>query len=214
MNLDIDFSNLTLDNIGSWPKSVRLIAIVAVSILILGLAYWFDTSKQITALDADKAKERTLKEEFEDKQQQAANLQAYQNQLTQMRISFGEMLRQLPGKTEVPSLLEDVSKAGVASGLEFTLFAPQPEVQHDFYAELPIRLSVVGTYHQLATFVSSVASLDRIVTLHDFKISPYKEEAGATPNKNTANLKKAGNVLTMEMVAKTYRYLESGKGGD
>jgi len=140
--------------------------------------------------------EITLKKDFEKKQAKAANLDAYREQLEEMRQSFGAMLRQLPDKTEVASLLVDVSQTGLAAGLEFELFRPQPENKKEFYAELPINIRVLGEYHQFGQFVSGLAALPRIVTVHDVTIEPQKD----------------GKKLVMAAIAKTYRYLEEEKG--
>ncbi len=140
--------------------------------------------------------ERDLRASFEQKQRKAANFDAYRNQLAEIERSFGAMLRQLPGETEVPSLLEDISQIGLAAGLEEDLFQPAPEVQRDFYAELPIRIRLRGSYHEFGEFVSGIAKLPRIVTLHDIQITPVNE-AGV-------------DNLTLDVTAKTYRYLDEG----
>jgi type IV pilus assembly protein PilO len=141
--------------------------------------------------------EVSLKTDFENKQHQAANLQAYRNQLELMNARFGAMLKQLPAKNEMPGLLEEISKTGVASGLKFELFAPQPEIKHDFYVELPIKISVIGTYMQLAMFLSRVAEMSRIVTLHEFTISGVSSK----DNKPVSE-----DELVMSITAKIYRY--------
>lgn len=175
---------------------VRIVAIAIMCILILLLGYWFDTKKQAAMLDRFQKEEIELKTTFETKQHKAANLEAYKEQMKTMKESFGALLRQLPEKSEVPGLLEDISHQGLATGLEFRSIRLQNENVIDFYAELPIDISVVGTYHQLAEFVSNVASLPRIVTLHDFTI----EKTKADPN-----------LLQMNITAKTYRYMSEGE---
>ena len=137
---------------------------------------------------------------FTGKAHQAANLPAYRAQMEEMKRSFGTMLRQLPSKTEVAELLVDISQTGLESGLEFELFKPEKEKPAEFYAELPIKIKVTGRYHQFGQFVSDVAALSRIVTLHDFTIAPLKVQG------------KEPDALTMEVTAKTYRYLEEGEG--
>ena len=127
----------------------------------------------------------------------ATALEAYKVQMAEMEESFGALLRQLPSDTEVPGLLEDITRTGLGSGLEFSEIKLQPEVVQQFYIELPIKISVVGSYHDLATFVSGVASLPRIVTLHDFEVAPVAAEAGSSR-------------LAMSILAKTYRYNDKG----
>lgn len=204
----INLSEITLENMGSWPMNVKVIITSVLCILLLFLGIMLDIRKQITRLNAAEKQNAQLRITFETKQHQAANLDAYKKQLREMQQSFGEMLRQLPSKTEVPGLLEDISQAGLASGLEFKLFAPAQELQHDFYAELPIKILVVGHYQQLARFVSRVANLDRIVTLHDFQIKPEEKDGKikASP-KNLPSEK-----LQMTITAKTYRYADSQTG--
>lgn len=198
MNLS-DFKDLDLDinNAGNWPWPVKGVAVALVAVAVLFAGYWFDLSGQWASLQQARQKEVSLKQVFEGKQRKAANLQAYERQLAEMRKSFGAMLRQLPSKTEVPDLLVDISQTGLASGLEFHLFKPEAEIHKDFYAELPIRIQVTGTYHQFGKFVSGVAALSRIVTLHNISIKPRG---------------KSGE-LVMDLTAKTYRYLEDGEGG-
>jgi len=159
---------------------------------ILGVGYYYHMRELYLDLDKVEKEEVALRQEFERKQAKAVNLEAYRAQLKEMEESFGAMLRQLPDKTEVAALLVDVSQTGLAAGLEFELFQPMPEVKKDFYAELPIKIRVVGDYHEFGEFVSGLAALPRIVTVHDVKISRRKD----SPK------------LVMEATAKTYRYLE------
>jgi type IV pilus assembly protein PilO len=196
MNLS-DLNNLNLDpnNIGSWPLAARVAVIVLLCIALLFAGYYLDTSDQIIELDTARAKETSLKQEFETKQAKAANLSAYQEQMKEMQRSFGALLQQLPGKTEVADLLVDISRVGIISGLEFELFKPEAEVPKEFYAELPIKIRVKGTFHQFGNFASGTAALPRIVTLHDLSISSKSKKGG-------------DDRLTMEATAKTYRYLE------
>ncbi|HEC20351.1 MAG TPA: pilus assembly protein PilO [Gammaproteobacteria bacterium] len=198
MNLS-DLNNLNLDpnNIGSWPLAARLIVIALLCIAILFAGYYLDTSNQLQELETAQAKEKKLKQEFEKKQAKAASLDAYKQQMVEMQRSFGALLQQLPGKTEVADLLVDISRVGIISGLEFELFKPEAERPKEFYAELPINIRVKGGYHQFGNFASGTAALPRIVTLHDFVIS--------SQNKKNSN---ADDRLTMEATAKTYRYLE------
>lgn len=194
----MDFTELTFENIDRWPLVVKIILLSLIFVLILSFGYAFDSRQQIKSLDTAKHKEAELKQTFIVKQQLAANYSAYKQQLAEIKQTFGNMLRQLPSTTEVPGLLEDISQAGVASGLTFRLFKPQPEIKHEFYTELPIQIQVVGNYHQLAGFVSKIVNLDRIVTLHDFTIQRESATNNKAPDSN----------LVMDITAKTYRYTE------
>ncbi|MCF7201490.1 type 4a pilus biogenesis protein PilO [Pseudomonas oligotrophica] len=192
----VDLSELDMNNLGSWPAPVKVIAAILLLLALLAAGYYFHLSDLKLELERQQAQEETLKQQFSTKAFQAANLEAYKAQMVEMETSFGVLLRQLPSDTEVPGLLEDITRTGLGSGLEFEEIKLQPEVVQQFYIELPIQISVVGGYHDLATFVSGVASLPRIVTLHDFDISPVKD---ATSSK-----------LRMNILAKTYRYNEKG----
>jgi type IV pilus assembly protein PilO len=192
---EINLSELDFSNIANWPLAARIVVITLIAVAVIGLGYWFDIKDQQLRLEKEQKKEIEFKTEFETKARKAANLEAYEQQLEEMRQSFGAMLRQLPNKTEVADLLVDVSQTGLASGLEFDLFKPEAEIPREFYAELPINIKVRGTYHEFGAFVSGVAALPRIVTIHDIAIAP--------PAKDAKN-----NDLTMELVAKTYRYLD------
>jgi len=191
MNLS-DINELDFKNMGAWPAPARIGIIVILSVAILGGGYWFDTKGQLQTLEDAQAKEQELKLAFEIKQAKATNLDAYRTQLQEMKKTFGAMLRQLPSKAEVADLLVDISQTGLASGLKFELFSPKVEVPKEFYAELPISIRVTGSYHQFGTFVSDVAALPRIVTLHDTLISPSAKS----------------DELVMSVTAKTYRYLD------
>lgn len=193
----INLSELTLDNVGQWPFPVKIGSVLIVALLIIGLGYWVIIKSTFEQLDTLQSQEVTLKTEFETKQRQAANLQAYRNQLQLMNERFGAMLKQLPAKNEMPGLLEEISKTGVTVGLKFELFAPQPEIKHDFYIELPIKITVVGSYMQLATFLSRVAEMSRIVTLHEFSISGVSSKDAKVVSED---------VLVMSITAKIYRY--------
>jgi type IV pilus assembly protein PilO len=191
VNLDLD--DLDLTNVARWPAAARAVIILVMMGCIIFLGYWFHTKDQLLELDKTAQLEKDLKFLFEKKAEQATNLEAYEQQLEDMRESFGAMLRQLPNQTEVADLLVDISQTGLASGLEFELFKPQPENPKEFYAELPISIRVVGEYHEFGNFVSGVAALPRIVTLHDIHISRVGESK---------------TLLGMNVTAKTYRYLE------
>lgn len=197
--MEIDLSQLDLNELGLWPWPVK-IAVVVVFCLILSVGgYFLLISGQIESLNASEKKHRALRIEFESKSAKAALLPLYVQQLHEIKTRLGDMLNQLPNSTEVPNLLEDISKAGKSSGLSFKLFKPMPENQMDVYVELPFQMVVQGEYHQLATFVSKIAGLPRIVTFHDFSI---------TAPKTTGPGAAVGNGATLEMaiVAKTYRY--------
>jgi len=193
----MDINELDLSNIARWPAAAKAVVILFLMGCVIFLGYWFHSKDQLLALENIEQKEQELKKVFEKKARQAVNLEAYENQLAEMRESFGAMLRQLPNKTEVADLLVDVSQTGLASGLEFELFKPRGEVPREFYAELPINIQVVGDYHEFGDFVSGVAALPRIVTLHNVNI---KRRDGKT-----------SDVLVMNLTAKTYRYLEDNE---
>ncbi len=192
----VDLSELDVNNLGSWPSAVKAIACFLLLVVALVLGYNFYLKDLQGALERSRAEEGVLKEQFSSKAFQAANLDAYKNQMKEMEESFGALLRQLPSDTEVPGLLEDITRTGLGSGLEFEEIKLQPEVVQQFYIELPIQITVVGGYHDLATFVSGVASLPRIVTLHDFEIKPIEEGSVSK--------------LRMSVLARTYRYSEAG----
>lgn len=188
---------------GRWPLAIRAFFVGLVFVVCAGLAWymlvWNEDRPLLQKAEAD---EMDLRSQFENKQQRAANLDAYRAQLGEMERSFGAMLRQLPGKTEVPNLLVDISQTGLAAGLQEKLFQPGSEKSNGFYAELPIKIKLVGTYHQFGNFVSGIAALPRIVTLHDIQITPVSD----TKNGGYDN-------LTMDVTAKTYRYIEDEGAG-
>ncbi|QTF57481.1 type 4a pilus biogenesis protein PilO [Stutzerimonas frequens] len=192
----IDVADLDLNNLGSWPAPVKFITGVILLAVVLALGYYLHLQDMQVQLEQQQAQETTLKQQFSTKAFQAANLEAYKEQMAEMETSFGALLRQLPSDTEVPGLLEDITRTGLGSGLEFEEIKLQPEVAQQFYIELPINIKVIGGYHDLATFVSGVSSLPRIVTLHDFEIKPEKGDSASK--------------LRMSIVAKTYRYNDKG----
>jgi len=196
----MDINELDLTNVARWPAAAKAVVILFLMAGVIFLGYWFHTKDQLLSLEDSEKKELDLKVVFEKRAKQAVNLEAYEQQLDEMRESFGAMLRQLPNKTEVADLLVDVSQTGLASGLEFELFKPQGEVPREFYAEMPINIQVVGEYHEFGDFVSGVAALPRIVTLHNVSIK--RREAGK------------GGSLVMNVTAKTYRYLEDSERSD
>ena len=184
-------------DVGRWPLAVRGLCIALLFAVCAGFArYMFVWNDDRPILQKAEADERDLRSQFESKQQRAANLDAYKAQLGEMERSFGAMLRQLPGKTEVPNLLVDISQTGLAAGLQEKLFQPSSEKSNGFYAELPIKIKLVGSYHEFGSFVSGIAALPRIVTLHDIQIKPVDQKNGY-------------DNLTMDVTAKTYRYIEN-----
>lgn len=199
MNFEELQNHLEPDNIGNAPLSVRLGVISILCVAIIFAGFWFITRDQLTELEGHVNKEFELKEEFKIKASQAAKLELYKEQLAEMNATFGALLRQLPEKTDVESLLVDVSQTGLASGLEMRRFKPSAEEKKGFYAELPIALEVIGSFHQLATFISGIAALPRIVTISEMKLEPIK--------KDTRNEETSGK-LKMSAIAKTYRYLQ------
>lgn len=196
MNLQ-ELNELDLSNIGDWPAFIKAILILILAGLLVAGWYFLYAEDQYKELERVERVEQDLRQDFEIKQARAANLDAYRAQLAEMQESFGSMLRQLPNRTEVADLLVDVSQTGLAAGLEFELFQPQGEVPKDFYAELPIRIRVIGDYHEFGEFVSGLAALPRIVTVHNIKISPRRGESAR---------------LQLEATAKTYRYLDEAGG--
>jgi type IV pilus assembly protein PilO len=199
MSLIADLRQLDPKDIGRWPTHFRVLAVVVIFLLLTAIfVFLLPVSNQMPDLDRAKAQETQLLQTFDERQMKAANFESYKSQLADMQRSFGAMLRQLPGKTEVPSLLVDISQTGLAAGLQERLFQPAPENRKDFYAELPIRIRLTGSYHQFGSFVSGIASLPRIVTLHD--ISIVQEGKDLT-----------GDHLTLDVTAKTYRYLDDAE---
>ena len=195
MNLLEELRSLDPRDPGRWPLPV-LGGAVAVAFLVVSLIgiYFFVWNGQRPELQRREDEEQKLRLEFHDKHAKAVNLEIYKQQLKDIERSFGALLRQLPGKTEVPSLLVDISQTGLAAGLTEKLFQPQPEVKKDFYAELPIKIRLSGGYHQLAQFVSGIAALPRIVTLGDIDIKPASKDSY--------------DQLVLDLTAKTYRYLD------
>jgi type IV pilus assembly protein PilO len=195
MNWIEELQSLDPRDPGRWPLPVRAGAVgLAFIILTVLLIYFFVWDDQRPVLQQHEDEELTLRQEFHTKHAKAVNLELYKQQLKDIERSFGALLRQLPGKTEVPNLLVDISQTGLSSGLEEKLFQPQPEVKKDFYAELPIKIRLTGSYHQFGQFVSGIAALPRIVTLHDIDIK--------------SDNKDAYDQLSLELTAKTYRYLD------
>jgi type IV pilus assembly protein PilO len=195
MNLVEELQSLDANDVGRWPMPFRVAVIAIVFLLVTGLGiYWFIVKDKAPQLERAQAEEQELRTTFENKQRKAANYDAYKQQLAQIEQSFGTMLRQLPGETEIPSLIVDISQTGLAAGLQEKLFVPQAEVPRDFYAEKPIKIRLTGGYHEIGNFVSGIAALPRIVTLHDITITPENKDSFDN--------------LSMEVTAKTYRYID------
>ena len=195
MNIVEEHQSLDVNDVGRCPTAFRLAVIVLVFVAVLGLGIWFtiikDKHPQLQRAQSD---EQELRLTFENKQKKAANYDDYKAQLAEIEQSFGTMLRQLPGKTEIPSLIVDISQTGLAAGLREKLFQPQSEIPRDFYAEKPINIRLTGGYHEIGNFVSGIAALPRIVTLHNINITPENSDTFDS--------------LSMEVVAQTYRYLD------
>lgn len=198
----MDLSEIKLDEldindlkkIGSAPLSVKIAIIATLCAAIAAAGYFLDTTKQKAELEKTIAEEQQLRQVFSAKQAKAANLEAYKQQLDEMRTSFGALLRQLPNETEIETLLTDISQTGISAGLEIDYFKPEGLRPKEFYSEYPIKLKVTGRYHEFAEFISGVAALPRIVTVKDISIKP------ADP--------KGGVELSMELTAITYQYLD------
>ena len=195
MNLVEELQSLDVNDVGRWPLVFRVAVIVIVFAVVVGLGiYWFIVKDKAPQLERVQEEEAQLRITFESKQRKAANYDAYKAQLAQIEQSFGTMLRQLPGETEIPSLIVDISQTGLAAGLQEKLFVPRGEVPKDFYAEKPISIRLAGSYHEIGNFVSGIAALPRIVTLHDINIT--REDPSSFDR------------LMIDVTAKTYRYLD------
>ncbi len=203
----MDLSEIRLDEldiedlkkVGTAPLPVKIAIIVILCIALLAAGYFLDTTQQQLELDKVAAEEQQLRQVFAGKQAKAANLEAYKQQLEEMRTSFGTLLRQLPNETEIETLLTDISQTGISAGLDIDYFKPEGLRPKEFYSEYPIKLKVTGRYHEFAEFISGVAALPRIVTVQDIEIKP-------------ANAK-SGTKLTMELTAITYQYLDESNEG-
>jgi len=206
MNVN-DLKSINVNNLGTAPGPVKAFLALILLILICYLGYHFLVKKQLATLEKKKAEEVVLKKTFEEKYHKSANLEIYKQQLEDMQVNFGEMLRQLPGKSEIPGVVDDVSQTGLASGLEIVLFRPAAEVEKGFYAEKPIQINVTGTFEEMANFASGIAALPRIVTLHNITLQPAKAAKKNSRNANNNNRSNAQQ-LSMGVVAKTYRYLD------
>jgi type IV pilus assembly protein PilO len=199
MNLD-DFNNIDIKNAGNLPVPVKAVLLAVLFVLLIAVGYYFLLSPALETLDQEKVKEQQLKEVFFQKKSQAINLEAYRAQMVEIEKTFGALLRQLPDKSQIDGLLTDINQAGLSRGLEFELFKPGNETQAEFYAEMPISIKVLGTYHDLGAFATDISKLSRIVTISDVSVQPKSKDA------KTGN---ADTILVMEAVAKTYRYLDA-----
>lgn len=208
MSKKVDLKNLDFNNIGSWPRQAKIMFCGVVALLILGLAWYLFISDKTAELESLEARESELRRDFEDKQGKAANLGALKQQLVQMEAQLQQMLRQLPSKNEMPDLIVDISQTALATGITNELFQPGPEQPKDFYAEKPIALRMVGSYHQFGAFVSGVASLPRVVimTMHDISLKPKGSTATGAPAAITATTDTSA--LELSGTVKTYRYLD------
>jgi len=198
MNIVEELQSLDINDVGRWPFAFRAGVIAVVFVAVSALGIWFTIVKdKAPLLERAQQEEQELKIAFENKQRKAANYDAYRAQLSQIEQSFGTMLRQLPGETEIPSLIVDISQTGLAAGLQEKLFRPEAEIPRDFYAEKPIRIRLSGGYHEIANFVSGIAALPRIVTLHNIDITRENNDIY--------------DRLSLEVTAQTYRYLEEAQ---
>jgi type IV pilus assembly protein PilO len=189
-----ELKRLDLNKIGSWPILPKLGVLLLLMLLIIGAGYWFDWQDQLAQIDDARAREQQLRATFLDKKKQAINLPAYRKQMEDIEFQFGALLKQLPGRSEMDALLTDINQAGLGRGLQFELFKPAAtETLGDFYAELPITIKVTGSYHDLGAFASDIGRLSRIVTLNDIALSAGKDG------------------LTLDAVAKTFRYLDDSE---
>lgn len=191
--MELSLSELDFNESGEWPVIIKALAILLLCILVWGGGYYFIIKDKQAELLGLEQKEQHLRTEFEAKSVKAINLEAYKKQMVEMKTAFASMLKQLPRKSEVADLLIDISRTGLINGLQFELFKPEGERPIDFYAELPISMKVTGTYHQFGDFVSGIAALPRIVTLHNLTMAP---------------LGKASGKMSLTITAKTYRYFD------
>ncbi|MGY0217933.1 type 4a pilus biogenesis protein PilO [Endozoicomonadaceae bacterium StTr2] len=194
---ELDLNDLDFENVGSWPMPAKIVSCIMALLLVLVLGYQLYLSDTLVGIEIEEGNEEQLKQAFRTKAFQAANLNAYRKQMEEMETEFAIRVRQLPSDTEVPGLLEDINFTATGSGLEISSIELQPEFAAAFHIELPIKINVQGTYHDLGNFVSGVASLSRIVTLHDFTIKPVGGDADS-------------DLLDMEILARTYRYNDKG----
>ncbi len=201
MSTKVDLSKVDMNNPGGWPLPIKAVACVVLALFIIGMSWWMFVSDRRDILAALESKEQSLRAEFQDKQGRAANLEPLKQQLAQMELMLQQMLRQLPSKNEMPDLIVDISQTALATGITNELFQPGAETPKEFYAEKPIALRMVGTYHQFGAFVSGVASLPRVVimTMHDISLTPRAGKPGQ---------------LVLQGTVKTYRYLDEEEAAE
>lgn len=201
MNLS-DLNNLDFNNVGQWPALAKGIAVAVIIAVVAGAGYWFFTQHELEDLDKSRHTEQQLRQEFQAKQRVMANIDAYRAQIEEMQKMLKDMLRQLPTRTEMPDLLEDVSNTGKRNGLNFELFKPENEQPREFYAAKPISIKAHGNYHQFGAFVSNVAAMSRIVTLESatLNVEQTKDRKAAAAASEKP--------LVIEATLQTYRYLE------
>ncbi|MGX9461103.1 type 4a pilus biogenesis protein PilO [Shewanella sp. A14] len=195
MNLDLDqFNDIDFDNIGGWPKLVKVVFAAFLSLCVIGASYYLFISDAVAKMESEQQKEIQLRDDFETKYRLASNLKLYREQLGVMEVQFAELLKMLPSENEMPGLLDDLTFVATDAGLRINSLDWDNEIERDFYIEFPIKMSVVGNYHQMGNMVSGVAKLPRIVSLHDFVIK--QNDAGG---------------LSMDILAKTYRFKEGAE---
>lgn len=202
MSLLDDLRNLDRTNVGAWPRSVKTFFLVIVFAVIVLAGWWFKIRDQQDELDRADRREQTLRTEFAEKQKRVVNLDAYRKQLAEIEARLQTFVKQLPGKTEMPKLLDKISQSALGAGIETELFQPGPEVLKEVYAEKPIQLKMLGSYHQFGKFISDVAALKKpsvILTMHDVSLMPVAGKGGKAA---------AGSALLLEGTVKTYRYLD------
>ena len=209
-NKKINLKELDINNIGGWPRQAQMGFCVIVAVIIILLGWWLFVRGQQTELEKLEGQEKELRTEFENKQGRASNLEPLKQQLAQMEQQLQQMLRQLPSKTEMPDLIVDISQTALATGIQNELFQPAGETKKEFYAEKPIALRMVGTYHQFGAFVSGVASLPRVVimTMHDISLQP--KDAKTNPNARIG----PNSALELAGTVKTYRYLDEEEAAE
>ncbi len=200
-----DFTNIDFKNTGSLPSPVKVVLFLVLLTILVAAGYWFFWKPALEQLEVSRNKEAQLRKVFLDKKKQAINLEAYRKQLEEVDRTFGEMLKQLPDKSQMAALLTDINQVGLARGLEFELFKPGKEVVGDFYAELQIQLKVLGNYHDLGGFAEDISRLPRIVTLNDVVIT----KVSAAKKSRSGPVSEDKSALMLEAVAKTYRYLDA-----
>lgn len=201
-----DFNNIDFKNTGNLPLPVKGVLLLVLFVVLVGVGYWFLWKPASENLEKARATEAELRTMFLEKKKQSINLELYKEQMVEIERTFGALLKQLPDRSQMDGLLTDINKVGLARGLEFELFKPGKEVIGDFYAEMPIQIKVVGSYHDLGGFATDVSKLSRIVTLNDVVIT-----AGSASRKGKQSALPGESDLTMEAVAKTYRYLDASE---